>query len=726
MKAAVFCLLLSLASSTWAVNGFSVVTSFSFSANGMNSLGYGGKVVRYDIQSDAVRSNQTIFDGLAWYPVISFDGTRVAFFRAASTSRWDTGYVSIVNKDGTGLKDLVKLYAGQYGYSCNFGDCQGGFLAWPAGEWVYYEKPPKTGEFWRVNVNDPSLNHLVVRYDCKGKRPTNCACYVSGYGSAEGFWLRRWQLSKDAKYCSGMFKDYPQGQQIPHRFPPPEGYAPFSMAIFGVLPACNLCMSPSGHYMTSFIAACHDNSSIHYYDYDYNLLNRDNSLIGITLGDINSWCGSNTGNLGEYIRWAANSDKWEIQQVSNGCGGGASRSNQALINWKDKRGICPTCAGSGGYDAGDFWVDDPTNNPNHDKYEDHSGRWVQPYVRDIYLIWAVSGANPYQVSISAYPSDADIRYTTDGSEPSQTSSLYAGPLNLVPPASQVMQVKARAFRAGMNPAETESRILAPSSKALPAGYVKEMLCLENAQGTMVVPMADSAGIWARYVGVNKAIPFDGDQVIVNGHTYTWRLRSDADGIWSPATAASSLAFWYTTIIAPSSRMVKLAARFNSMTRIFNNGVQAFYFYGFDSNHEWVFGSGDYTSLGFLKGANGVLVQQHDDGVFGMRFLTLGDSADTDLRYFPYTGVSQAINGQGRPAQTPGVSLWALRGDLNIAIGSAGAHSVCIYDVNGRNIRSFRGTGVASYRIPGKQLGAEMFMVSVKRAAGEFMRRIHLF
>lgn len=269
---------MSLGFPAWAVNGFSV--SIQYRTNSYNSLHFAGKVVRFDIQSDAVKSSATIYDGLAWYPVISFDGTRVAFFRAMSATRWDTGYVSVVNKDGTGLKDLVKLYAGQFGYSCSFVDCEGGFLAWPAGEWVYYEKPPKTGEFWRVNVNDPSLNHLVVRYTDFGDRPGNCACMIN---NSEGFWLRRWQLSKDAKYCSGMFKVYPQGQQLPHRFPPPEGYAPLAMAEFGSLAACNLCMSPSGKYVSSYVAGCHDASGIHVYDHAFNILNRNQSVAQLTL-----------------------------------------------------------------------------------------------------------------------------------------------------------------------------------------------------------------------------------------------------------------------------------------------------------------------------------------------------------------------------------------------------------------------------------------------------------
>lgn len=55
-------------------------------------------------------------------------------------------------------------------------------------------------------------------------------------------------------------------------------------------------------------------------------------------------------------------------------------ANQDLINWKDSKAICPTSSASGGntgQDAGDFWIDDPTNNPNKNKYEDANGNWVQ-------------------------------------------------------------------------------------------------------------------------------------------------------------------------------------------------------------------------------------------------------------------------------------------------------------------------------------------------------------
>ena len=726
MKAAFCCMLLSLVSPTWAVNGFSV--SISYTTGGYNGLHYGGKVVRFDIQGDAVTARTTIYDGLAWYPAISFDGTRVAFFRAASTSRWDTGYVSIVNKDGTGLKDLVKLYAGQYGYSCNYVDCESGFLSWPAGEWVYYEKPPKTGEIWRVNVNDPSLNHLVVRYNDAGVRPGNCACDISGN---EGFWLRRWQLSKDARHCSGMFKTYPQGQELPHRFPPPEGYAPFSMAVHGNLVACNLCMSPSGAYVSSYFAGCHDFAGIHVYDYAANFLNIEKAIANVNLyTDVRTWCGRDVGNLGEYLRWAANSDKWQIWQASYNCnGGGSMAANQILCNWKDRKGICPSTNTSGsstGQDAGDFWIDDPTNNPNKNKYEDANGNWVQVTARDIYLTWAVSGSNPYQVSISAYPADADIRYTTDGSDPAQTSSKYTGTLNLVPTAGQVMQVKARAFRTGMNPAETESRLLAPTAKNLPAGYIKELLCLENAQGAMIVPAADTAGVKARYAGENKAVPFDGDQVTVNGHGYTWHLRTSANGIWSPATASSSLTFWYTTIVSPSSRMVDLGVRFHSNPVMFCNGFPVTYFEGWDSNQEWTFGSGDYTCLGLLQGANGVLMQQNADGAFAVRFLDLSEKDITDLRYFPYTGIVQSNSGRGHGRPLSGATAWISRGDLHIAVEQSGAHTISIYNLSGRTIRTIRGTGVMNYRIAGKELGGEPCLVSVKMGAGEIVRRIHCF
>ena len=710
--------------SALAMNGFSVTSA---SRNGWGPENNGnpspGKIVRIDITGNAESGRATIYDGLAYYPTISFDGTRVVFLRldaklnAAGTAlvgRFDTGYVSIVNKDGTGLRDLVKLYCGQYGWGARYADCQGHFTAWPAGNWVYYEKPPKTGEFWRVNVNDPSLHHMVVRYHDGGVRPANCACDVNG---SEGFWLRRWQLSADAKYCGGMFKVYPDGpQQLPHRFPPPEGYAPLSMPIYPDFPACNLCLSASGEYMSAYFAGCHDFSPINRWDHATNVGPRYQSVANSTVGlytDIRTWCGRDVGNLGDYMRWAANSDKWLLIEASYGCGGGTTGSNQVMANWKDRAGMSFTGVSSGGsmnHESGSLWISDPTNNPNGDKYETPAGTWVAVTPRDIYLTWTITGTSPSQVSIAAYPTNAEIRYTTDGADPTQSSNLYSAQLNITPAAGRATQIKARAFRTGMSPAETESRILVPSTNALPAGYLKQLLCLETAQGGMAVPFADTAAVMTKYTGENGAVPWDGDQVVVNGHTYTWRFRSDSDGVWSPATGGNSLEFWYTTIVSPVSRTVKLGARFHGNPRMYLNGTSQWFFDGWDSNHEWQFGNNDGASIGLLKGVNGVLMVQHADGVFGVRFLNRSNDGDlTDLQYFPHSATSV-----DRPAATraghSSACVTTLAGDLLILPGTA--HAAFISNIDGRMERTVRGLNGVACRVPLTHLGKGMHLVTL--------------
>jgi len=729
---------LTLQGSALAMNGFAVTTAARTGWVPENSGNpTPGKIVRIDIAGNAESGRATIYDGLAYYPTISFDGTRVAFLRldaklnSAGTGligRLDTGYVSIVNKDGTGFKDLIKLYCGQSGWGANWADCGGHFSAWPAGNWVYYEKPPKTGEIWRVNVQDTSLRHLVVRYNdtLSGAHDSNCACSAPGATDGSGFWLRRWQLSADAKYCAGMFKWYGDGpQQMPHRFPPPDGHAPLTMSIYPDFPACNLSMSASGEHLAAYFAGCHDVSNINRWDHATNVGPRYNGVQGAGVNlytDVRTWCGRDVGNLGSYMRWAANSDKWLLVEASYGCGGGSSGANQVLCNWKDRAGMCFTGVYSGGsmyYDAGSLWISDPANNPGGNKYEDPNGNWVTVSPRDIYLNWAVTGTSPYRVTIAAYPPDADIRYTADGVDPTQSSTRYTAPLDLTPSAGRAMQIRARAFKTGMSPAETESRILVPSSKALPAGYLKDMLCLEDAQGTMGVLNADTGAVMTKYSGENKAIPFDGDQVAINGHTYTWRLRTDSDGIWSPVAASGTLTFWYTTIIQPQNSQVgRLGTLYNTGLRLYLNGISQFG--GWDAKFEQTYGSNDGASIGLVKGANGVLLVHPSTSSFGVRFLDKNSVARADLRYFPYSGLAANRPSASQPGR-PVASVAVLPGHLSILPGSA--RTARISDVNGRTERMVRGLSSAACHLSLSDLGTGIHLVTLLSDAGEQTWRV---
>jgi len=163
-----------LQSPGFAANGFSVSVTARTGANapeynyGANS-GYWGPIVRFDFQANKVTGQQTIYSGMAQYPSINVEGTKVAFYRHNASmqngklvgSIQDSGWISVMNIDGSGLTNLVRV---DKSYKPNNSDAAIPVNDWPAGDWIYYERPNKTAEIWRVNVNDPSLNEFVVRY----------------------------------------------------------------------------------------------------------------------------------------------------------------------------------------------------------------------------------------------------------------------------------------------------------------------------------------------------------------------------------------------------------------------------------------------------------------------------------------------------------------------------------------------------------------------------------
>jgi N-acetyl-beta-hexosaminidase len=69
------------------------------------------------------------------------------------------------------------------------------------------------------------------------------------------------------------------------------------------------------------------------------------------------------------------------------------------------------------------------------------------------------GAQPLNASITIATADpfATIRYTTDGTEPTESSSLYSGPMTLTGP----LNLKAKAYRSGYGPSATAAAVYAP-------------------------------------------------------------------------------------------------------------------------------------------------------------------------------------------------------------------------------------------------------------------------
>jgi PKD repeat protein len=385
------------------VNGFSVaVHSLPINYVSMENGQGAGPIVRYDIASGAVTGHDTIFHDIAQRAAISLDGTRIAFFRwgwrigakdgsgqysvLAGTSNAPC-YVSVINKDGTGLKNLTQLPClGAVGYPAKHPfDAWDAHLDWPAGDWIYYEMPNKTGIIRRVNARTGADNFVVAYLKSNEK---GYQSWDSGDGA-----MRRWSISVDGKWeahqseigqqsGSNEFSLFDGSGLGFTNFPPPEGaygLCPVGGLSFG----CNHSISASGNFVGNFFAGCHDDAQLGRFPHDQGWLDGNglsgNSIAHVTFTKLQQWTGQNIFSQAEWIMWAANSDKWISVDISPTCGNGEFAGiNQVLANWVDNVAIVTTgntLSNGEKSDFGDFWVSDPVNNPLGNKYEDETGVW---------------------------------------------------------------------------------------------------------------------------------------------------------------------------------------------------------------------------------------------------------------------------------------------------------------------------------------------------------------
>jgi len=373
------------------VNGFAVSTSFDYPL--YNEIKWNqeryprGKIVRYDIANGAVTGSKVLFDGVGQYPAINLSGTRIVFFRwglqiapgwgsevgvgeprhLVAGSESNPNYLSVVNKDGSGLTNLIQVSKPGSNAGCGSYEAMEGnaLLDWPSGDWIYYIKPTGTAEVWRVNVNDPSHNEKIMTYT--GGTPP----------------MRRWALSADAKYSGQQVLC--GGTSVPHNgacdFP---GNSPSS----GIDdPGCNATVSPSGNFIVHYLYAGHSQALLHKWDHKAGWVNGDvnNPLDASGFSELASWSGQECGGWAEVIRFSANSDKWYCREIG-WCGSYnyfMQGGNSWCVNWVDKAAIRtsnnpkPDCnadyyAGYGKSNcAGDLWVaGGPANS-----YEDVNGQW---------------------------------------------------------------------------------------------------------------------------------------------------------------------------------------------------------------------------------------------------------------------------------------------------------------------------------------------------------------
>ena len=102
---------------------------------------------------------------------------------------------------------------------------------------------------------------------------------------------------------------------------------------------------------------------------------------------------------------------------------------------------------------------------------------VEDYLAQKYAAYVVTAGAPeftpngatfegsVEVSLHSPTPGVEIRYTTNGSEPTNASELYAGPFVLTTPT----MVQARAFRAGMNPSPVSFAHFTPAGDLSPPG-----------------------------------------------------------------------------------------------------------------------------------------------------------------------------------------------------------------------------------------------------------------
>jgi len=239
-----------------------------------------------------------------------------------------------------------------------------------------------SAQIWRIHTQT-LVNERVVTYV---KSDDGCDPTVPRPA------FNLWSLSADARWAGCQVKSAcVGGENRPHSFPPPGGDI-LSAAARASLPGCNDAVSASGSFVTNYLYAGH--SQLFICKWDHRSGESGDGIGGLTLvsdagyPQLQQWSGTDIGMGGsQIVRWSTNSDKWVCRDIHwcENSNYSMNAWNQVLVNWKDSVAIftshnvadrCDSWAGIRRGDcAGDFWISDPVNNPNGNKYEDENGAW---------------------------------------------------------------------------------------------------------------------------------------------------------------------------------------------------------------------------------------------------------------------------------------------------------------------------------------------------------------
>ena len=361
-------LLLGFCVSIQAANGFSV--SVTYGPNELWSLSR-GSLLRYQITSNKVTSCDTLHskaNGFAYYPAINFAGAKVAFYRWGTPST--IAVVDLTTKVVTNLCNLPVPPAREMG------------LDWMTDDWIYYVIPqgptdpngdPEVREnvdIWRVNAVTKVNEKYVYINDGRNPMPD----IPSGWGPMFPAFIRRFSVSLDGTRAGIQGVNWGWNCNACFCFPPPGGNVNSTgcpLGTGGMSASCNISLSCSGGYCAGYFAGWHDNMMM-------GKLPGANgpAITNLQLNTIESWLGQDVGQGAELIRWAANSDKWVLQQIAWSGLSVDQGSNQVIANWVDHQAIRTSQNSSSSHLSnctGDFWVDGGAANAG--KYEGADGVW---------------------------------------------------------------------------------------------------------------------------------------------------------------------------------------------------------------------------------------------------------------------------------------------------------------------------------------------------------------
>jgi hypothetical protein len=265
-------------------------------------------------------------------------------------------------------------------------------------------------------------------------------------------------------------------------------------------------------------------------------------------------------------------------------------------------------------------------------------------------------------------------------------------------------------------------VVVTTNKSIPLnGYLTELLCLENSGGSPYLPLADSGGIASAHTGATRTIPADGIQVTVNGHVYTWKLLTDADGKWADSNSYTPfVAYWYTTLQSQQTRRAQIITRHMAHFAAWCNGSVLTNRQPFAAFHEdWA------SQFAITPQGQGIFMKLHNEWGGNLLMVRFADPATGQplgrVQYCPPGTPTEAGSPVGTTTRRAD-PVMCTRRHIRIDLAAGHAWSVSICRLDGTIIRSYSGREDGRLTIPTSGLSAGMYLLKVRADGRRSVRR----